>query len=108
MGEQGAGFSEEGLAITGQANALLAALEQRQAQAFFELGDLPAQRRLGNMQPFGGAADVFFLGDYNEVAQLADVDHVRPIGTQVLQIMSWTVSVSQSRICSTVTPTKNV
>jgi hypothetical protein len=60
------------------------------------------------MQPFGGAADVFFLGDYNEVAQLADVDHVRPIGTQVLQIMSWTVSVPQSRICSTVTQTQNL
>ena len=91
MSQQGAGFSEKSLAIAGQANALLAALEQRQAQALFELGDLPAQRRLGNMQAFRCTADVLFLGDGDEVAQLANVDHVRPLGTQVLRIMSWTV-----------------
>jgi hypothetical protein len=33
------------------------------------------------VQAFGGATDVFFLGDGDEVAQLADVDHVRPLGT---------------------------
>jgi hypothetical protein len=55
------------------------------------------------VQAFGGATDVFFFGDGDEVAQLADVDHVRPLGTQVLRIMSWTVRTSQSTICSTVT-----
>ncbi|MNE41343.1 hypothetical protein D3C80_1354070 [compost metagenome] len=102
VGQQGAGFGEEGLAVAGQADALLAALEQGQAQAFLKLGDLPAQGRLGNVQAFGGATDVFFLGDGDEVAQLADVDHVRPLGTQVLHIMSWTVRRRQSRIGSSV------
>ncbi|MNO90709.1 hypothetical protein D3C76_822360 [compost metagenome] len=102
VGQKGTRFGEEGLAVAGQADALLAALEQGQAQAFFELGDLPAQGRLGNVQAFGGATDVFFLGDGDEVAQLADVDHVRPIGTQVLHIMSWTVRRRQSRIGSSV------
>ncbi|MNI06096.1 hypothetical protein D3C73_590660 [compost metagenome] len=41
VGQQCAGFGEESLAVAGQANALLAALEQGQAKPFFELGDLP-------------------------------------------------------------------
>ena len=63
--------------------------------------DSAAQNAVGQLAGVGYTG----LGDHNEVAQLADVDHVRPIGTQVLRIMSWTVSVSQSRICSTVTAT---
>ena len=44
MGQQRLGFGKKGLAIAGQPNALLAAFEQGQAQAFFELGDLPHRR----------------------------------------------------------------
>ena len=71
VGQQGLGFGQERLAVAGQADALLAALEQGQAQAFLELGDLPTQGRLGNVQALGGAADVFFFGYHFEVAQLA-------------------------------------
>lgn len=71
VGQQRFGFGQEGLAVAGQADALLAALEQGQAQPLFELGDLAAQGRLRDVQALGGAADVFFLGDHFEVAQLA-------------------------------------
>jgi hypothetical protein len=50
MGEEGLGLGQEGAAVARQADALLAALEQRQAQPFLQLGDLPAQRRLGDVQ----------------------------------------------------------
>jgi hypothetical protein len=70
VGEQGFGLRKKGAAIHCQADTLLATLEQVQAEEFFQLGNLPAQRRLRYMQPFRRAPDVFFLGDGDEIAQL--------------------------------------
>lgn len=42
--QQGRGLREEDAAVGGEAEALLAALEQGQAQVLLQLGDLPAQR----------------------------------------------------------------
>ena len=41
--EQAAGFGQEGAAVGGQVQALIAPLEQGKAQVVFELGDLPAK-----------------------------------------------------------------
>ncbi|MNG32023.1 hypothetical protein D3C84_1179390 [compost metagenome] len=67
---------QEGPAIGGEAQALLAALEQLQAEALLELGDLPAQRRLGNMQLLGGAAHVLDFGHGDEITELSEIQHM--------------------------------
>ncbi|MNR00807.1 hypothetical protein D3C85_1165910 [compost metagenome] len=74
--EQGLGLMQEGPAIGGEAQALLAALEQLQAEALLELGDLPAQRRLGNMQLLGGAAHVLDFGHGDEITELSEIQHM--------------------------------
>lgn len=89
--QQGRGLGEEDAAVRGEAQALLAALEQGQAQVLLQLGDLPAQWRLGDVQAIGGPADVFLLGHGHEIAKLSQVKHVRPLGTQVCPSKSWTV-----------------
>ena len=68
--QQRAGFGQKRLAVSGQANALLIALKQHQSETFLKLGNLPAQRRLGNVQPFGSAADVLLFRHRDEVFQL--------------------------------------
>ena len=42
--QQGARLGEEDAAVGGQADALLGALEEGQAQVLLQLGDLPAER----------------------------------------------------------------
>lgn len=74
--EQGLGFVEEGPPVGSQAQALLAALEQLQAETLFQLGDLPAQRRLGDVQLLGGAADVLDLGHGDEITKLSEIQHM--------------------------------
>ena len=81
MRQKRPGFCQKGAAVARQADALGIALEQRQAQFLFQLGDLAAERRLRDMQAFGGAAHVFLFGHGDEVLQLADVKHVRPSKT---------------------------
>ena len=48
-----------------------AALEQQHADFLFELLNLPAQGRLGDMQPLGRAGEVELFGNGDEVAQVA-------------------------------------
>jgi len=48
MGQQGPRLGQEGTAIGGQPDALLRAFEQLQFQPFLQLGDLPAERGLGD------------------------------------------------------------
>ncbi|BCG81343.1 hypothetical protein MesoLj113b_48850 [Mesorhizobium sp. 113-3-3] len=43
-----------------------------------ELHDLSAERRLRNMQDFGGTGDIAGFGDGDEVAELAQVEHFYP------------------------------
>jgi hypothetical protein len=45
------------------------AQEQRRAERLLELADLVAERRLGDVQARGGAAEVKFLRDGQEVAE---------------------------------------
>ncbi len=52
------------------------AYEQLGAEAALELGDGAGQRRLGDAEALGGAADVRLLGDGDEVAQLAGLHSV--------------------------------
>jgi D-threo-aldose 1-dehydrogenase len=92
VAQQGACLGQEDAAVGGQPDALLAAFEEGQAQVLLQLGDLPAERRLGDVQLLGGAADVFGLGDGDEVAELTQVKHVGPRRTQVCPSKSWTVS----------------
>jgi hypothetical protein len=56
------------------ATARLVALEQAQAELAFEPLNLLGQRRLGDVQPCGRAAEMQFLGDGDEAAQQAQVD----------------------------------
>ncbi len=53
MPQQGRGLGEEDTAVGGEPDALLAALEERQAQVLLELGDLAAERGLRDVQAFG-------------------------------------------------------
>ena len=47
-----------------------AALQQNYAQFIFQLLNLPAQRRLGNVQAFGGAGEVQCFTQHLEIAQM--------------------------------------
>ena len=55
----------------GEADGFSSPLEELHAQFVFEVADLPAQRRLRDMQPFGGARDILFLSGGDEIAQMA-------------------------------------
>lgn len=90
--QQGTRLGQENPAVGGEPDALLAAFEQGESQVLLQLGDLPAERRLGDVQALGGTADVFVLGHGDEVAQLSQVKHVGPRRTQVCPSKSWTVS----------------
>ncbi|MNT54097.1 hypothetical protein D3C72_1912310 [compost metagenome] len=56
-----------------QFHAAAGARQQRRPQFFFQRLDLQAQRRLADVQPAGGLAEAQFLGDGDEVAQLAEI-----------------------------------
>jgi hypothetical protein len=53
------------------------ALEQRHAQARLERLDLLGERRRGDVQTVGGAAEMQLLGDRDEVPQLAQLHRDR-------------------------------
>lgn len=74
IGEQRAGLGEESAALGIEMDALPCPFEQGDAQLRLELHDLPAERRLRNMQDFGGAADIAGLGDGDEISDLAQVE----------------------------------
>ena len=65
--EHPAGFAQLDLA--------LATPEQRHAQVLLHLADLLRQRRLRHAEADGGAAEVQFVGNGEEVAELAQVEH---------------------------------
>jgi hypothetical protein len=66
------------VASGGQLDPSARAQEQRRAERVLELADLVAQRRLRDVQPRGGAAEVEFLGDGQEVAEQARLEVDRP------------------------------
>ena len=53
------------------------AREERRAELVLEGADLPAERRLAHVQARGGAADVSFLGDGDEIADLLEAHDVQ-------------------------------
>ena len=65
---------EKSAAGRGERDAARAALQQWDADLEFEVADLPAQRWLRGMQPpFGGIGQAAFLGNGNEIAQVAQL-----------------------------------
>ncbi|MNM89267.1 hypothetical protein D3C81_1014960 [compost metagenome] len=78
VGQQAAGTLQKGVPRERQTRQACGPLEQRRAQLLLQLLDLPAQRRLGDVQPLGGGAETAALGDFHEVTQLADRRHVMP------------------------------
>lgn len=72
VGQQAPRPFQEGLASQCQARQARGAFEQRRAQLLLQFLDLPAQRRLGDVQPLGGSAEAAAFGDFHEVTQLAD------------------------------------
>ncbi len=81
MDQERLGFGQENAAVCGKPNALLRAFEQHQPQLFLQLGDLPAERRLRNVQPFRCAAHVLLLGHHDKIVQLTQVQHMRLPGS---------------------------
>ena len=57
---------EQPPAIIGQGDALTMAKEEREAELLLELMDMTAERRLGNMESFGGLGDAQRVGHGNE------------------------------------------
>jgi len=66
-----AGFREKDPPDFGKPHGFGAVLKQCHAQFVFEVADLPAQRRLRNVKPRGRAGHVLFLGNGDEVSQVA-------------------------------------
>jgi hypothetical protein len=60
----------------GQRDATAVAVEQGDAEAPLHLCDRPRQRWLGDAETLGRPAEVQFLGDGDEVPELADLQHV--------------------------------
>jgi hypothetical protein len=48
------------------------------AEILLELADLQPERRLRDIELFGGAGDVADLGDFDEVAKLSEIDRKAP------------------------------
>ena len=73
--QQPPGLVQEGRAGGRQLNLPVVAFQQFRADAPLQFLDLPAQRRLGHVQPFGRAAEVEFLRDGDESGQLVKGKH---------------------------------
>jgi hypothetical protein len=61
----------------GQRQMPLGAMEQRHAQFLLERTNLHRQRRLRDMQFLRGPAEVQFLGNHDEIAQVAQFHLIR-------------------------------
>jgi hypothetical protein len=69
--QQGAGARCERLTRRRQRDAARLSHEKREAQFLLEFLNLLRQRRLLNVQPGGGARELAFFGDREEVAQMS-------------------------------------
>ena len=70
--QEAVGVFEEDLAGGGERDVVAVAVEEGRAEFFFELLDLHAERGLGDVQAFGGAAEAEFLGGSDEIAEVAE------------------------------------
>ncbi len=71
--QQRPGTGEQRLAGRGKRHVAAVPVEQACSEGAFQGLDLLRQRRSGNAQPRGGPAEVEFLGDGHEVAQLPEL-----------------------------------
>ena len=74
--EQAAGFVEQHATGLGELDAALGADQERRADLALEGADLHAERRLRDVEPPRGAAEMQLLGDGHEVAKAAQVRRV--------------------------------
>ncbi len=65
-------MAQEDLTCPGETHASRCPHEERRAELTFQHPDLTAHRRLGDSKLAGGAPDVTFLGDGNEVLDLRE------------------------------------
>ncbi|MCY1182798.1 hypothetical protein D9M73_233760 [compost metagenome] len=72
----------------GQGDAAVGAVEQARADFLFQRLDLLAQRRLGNAQLSGGAAEMQLLGDGDEVTQVTQLHMIR-LTYQTCRLIYW-------------------
>lgn len=70
LGEQMPGRSEQRLPGGGEPDRAGRPVEELHTQVPLEQPDLLAQRRLGDVRAFGGAAEVQFLGDGDESGEM--------------------------------------
>ncbi len=73
QGEQSADPGQQPLPGRGEADAAGGTGEQRLAEQPLQGPDVPAERLLGDVQPFGGPAEVQGLGGRDEAAEQAGV-----------------------------------
>ena len=73
VGQDRARVAQEGLAGRRHLHAPARPREELAAQLVLQQPDLVAQRRLGHVEPLGGAAEVQLLGDGHEVAELTQL-----------------------------------
>ena len=59
----------------GQPDRPAGALQQLGADPMLQTLDLTAERRLGHVEARGGAAEMQFLGDRDEAANLIEIEH---------------------------------
>lgn len=74
VAEGAAGALEEGLAGGCECYGTRGAEEERVAEKLFEATDLLRERRLGEVETLGGAAEVELFGYGDEVAEVAELD----------------------------------
>ncbi|MNN04923.1 hypothetical protein D3C81_1176640 [compost metagenome] len=72
LGQHLTRLGQEQPAGLAQRHSAVGALEQAHAQLLLQRLDLLAQRRLGNAQLQGGAAEVQLFGNGDEIAQVAE------------------------------------
>jgi hypothetical protein len=71
LNDQFAGLLEEGMSGPGELNFFLVADQEDNAEIFFELANLAAERGLRDMELFGSTAEVEIFRDGNEVADVS-------------------------------------
>jgi hypothetical protein len=76
-GEEVFGLGEDEAAGGGEGGAAAGAVEEPDAEFAFEALDALGEGGLGHVQAFGGASEVFFLGDGPEVPQMQQQVHDR-------------------------------
>jgi hypothetical protein len=67
------GFADDSRSGFSEAHFALGPVEQLDAQFFFQLADLLTQRRLADVEAYGGATKVQLFGDGDKITQVAQL-----------------------------------